>query len=80
MVRYGGLKRGNKEWGRPHPTAPVLPTEFDQQVRRLGLAEAEYVSSVELRRWCQHNRNRVYIPESLLEEWGIEVDIFNAAA
>jgi hypothetical protein len=33
-----------------------------------------YTSSVELRTWCEQNRNRVYIPEWLLEEWGITVD------
>ena len=25
----------------------------------------------ELKRWCEHNRNRVYVPEWLLEAWGI---------
>jgi hypothetical protein len=34
-----------------------------------------YVNSVELRRWCEHNKNRCYIPEWLLEEWGISVEI-----
>jgi hypothetical protein len=33
-----------------------------------------YTYSRELRAWCKRNRNRVYIPEWLLEEWGITVD------
>ncbi|MGA7293238.1 MAG: hypothetical protein WBW53_01325 [Terriglobales bacterium] len=38
-------------------------------------------SSAELKRWCEHNRNRVYVPEWLLEAWGIQVDgIFSGAA
>jgi len=43
-------------------------------VRKLGLAEQNYATSVQLRRWCEQNRNRCYIPESLLKEWGIYVD------
>ena len=27
-----------------------------------------------LRSWCERNRNRVYIPEWLLDEWGFRVD------
>jgi hypothetical protein len=50
-------------------------------VKRLGLTKLEYVSSTELKRWCEHNRNRVYVPEWLLEEWGIQVEaIFSGVA
>lgn len=70
--------RGNPNWGKPLLPAPVLLTEFDVQVRKLRLTRNKYVSSVELRRWCYHNCNRVYVPEWLLAEWGIHVeDIFN---
>ena len=67
-------KRGNPNWGRPIPTAPALPTEFELRVRNLHLTPEMYASSRELLIWCQQNRNRVYIPEWLLEEWGITVD------
>jgi hypothetical protein len=30
-------KRGNPNWGRPIPPAPVLATEFEMQVRELHL-------------------------------------------
>jgi hypothetical protein len=33
-----------------------------------------YASSHELRRWCERNRNRCYIPEWLLDAWDIPVD------
>jgi hypothetical protein len=67
-------KRGNPNWGRPIPPTPVLATEFELQVRQLRLTQETYVFSAELQRWCWKNRNRFYIPEWLLEEWGISVD------
>ncbi len=44
------------------------------RVRHLHLTPEMYTSSRELRAWCTQNRNRVYIPEWLLKEWGITVD------
>ena len=67
-------KRGNPNWGRPIRPAPVLATAFEVQVRQLRLTVETYVSSAELRRWCERNRNRYYIPEWLLDEWDILVD------
>jgi hypothetical protein len=67
-------KRGNPNWGRPIAPLLALPTEFEIRVRQLQLMAEMYTSSVELRTWCEQNRNRVYIPEWLLEEWGITVD------
>ncbi len=67
-------KRGNPNWGKPRPHALALRTEFEVQVKRLGLTKAEYVTSAALKAWCERNRNRVYIPEWLLKEWRIEVD------
>ena len=68
-------KRGNPNWGRPIPSTPILATEFEMQVRQLQLTAGMYRSSDELRTWCERNRNRCYVPEWLLEEWGITVDI-----
>jgi len=74
-------KRGNPNWGRPIPRAPALATEFELQVTQLQLTAEMYTSSRELRIWCDRNRNRVYIPEWLLEKWDITVDaIFSGAA
>ena len=74
-------KRGNPTWGRPIPLAPALPTEFELRVGQLHLMVEMYTSSRELRTWCEQNRNRVYIPEWLLGEWGITVDLnFSAVA
>ena len=74
-------KRGNPNWGRPMLPASVLCTEFEIQVRHLRLTPETYVFSVELRTWCERNRNRLYIPEWLLGEWAMHVnaDISGAA-
>jgi hypothetical protein len=73
-------KRGNPNWGRPIPFAPALATQFELRVRQLQLTARMYTSSRELRAWCEQNRNRLYIPEWLLEEWGITVDLNFATA
>jgi hypothetical protein len=74
-------KRGNPNWGRPIPLVPALPTEFELRVRQLQLTARMYTSSAELHTWCEQNRNRIYVPEWLLEEWGMIVNLnFSAVA
>lgn len=74
-------KRGNPNWGRPMPPLPALATEFELRVRHLQLTPEMYTSSAELHTWCKENRNRIYIPEWLLKEWHITVDLnFSDAA
>jgi len=74
-------RRGNPNWGKPFPALPVLLTQFEIQVERLGLSKAQYVTSPQRKRWCEHNRNRCYVPEWLLKTWGIEVEaIFSGVA
>ena len=65
--------RGNPQWGTFKPI-PVLPTEFEIEVARLGLAKSGYLTSAALKRWCDRHRNRVYVPEWLLTEWGMHVE------
>ena len=74
-------KRGNPNWGHPIPPVPALPTEFELQTVHLQLTAEMYASSRALRAWCQQNKNRCYVPEWLLAEWGITVDLnFGTAA
>ena len=74
-------KHGNPNWRRPTLPAPVLATEFELRVKQLQLTPETHASSRELRLWCQLNRNRCYVPEWLLGEWGITVDpTFSGAA
>ncbi len=78
MTRPVALSSASKtrksQLGRPILHAPILATEFEMRVRQLRLSPEMYAFSHELRNWCERNRNRVYIPEWLLEEWGISVD------
>src|SRR6266849_387157 len=72
----GPRKRGNPNWGSGQPPRPAfaVPTEFEIQVRQLGLTKQTCADSTELRTWCERNRNRCYIPEWLLNEWEIPVN------
>jgi hypothetical protein len=65
--------RGNPDWGKLKPLL-ALPTEFEIEVTRLGLEKSQYLFSPELRLWCDLHRNRVYVPEWLLTEWGMHVE------
>ena len=67
-------RRGNPNWGKGSLPIPVLLTEFETEVERLGLTKAQYVDSSQLRHWCEHNRNRCYVPEWLLETWRLRVE------
>lgn len=68
--------RGNPKWasGPCTPTTSHLATAFEEQVRKLGSDEQSCATSEELRRWCDRNKNYCYIPERLLELWGIVVE------
>src|ERR1700722_18587457 len=68
--------RGNPGWssGRPAKVHASAPTEFEMQAQRLGLNEENYESSDHLRRWCEDNRHRFYVPEWLLKRWHMFVD------
>ena len=62
-------------------SAKALATEFELRVRELQLTAEMYAYSHELYTWCRHNRNRVYVPEWLLKEWSLSVDVtFSTAA
>jgi hypothetical protein len=67
--------RGNPDWGSGRAELRLCrSTEFEDEVRRLGLDEHNCADSDQLRRWCEHNKHRVYVPERLLKYWRIDVD------
>ena len=76
-LRLTRNERAEPNWGKPLPPIPVLPTEFEMEVTRLGLAKSLYTASAELKRWCDRNRSRVYVHEWLLTEWGMQVEDFS---
>jgi hypothetical protein len=59
--------------GLPPAVPPSMPTAFEIRAGELSLTALTYSESPELRRWCHVNRNKCYIPEWLLKEWGITV-------
>jgi hypothetical protein len=69
-------RRGNSDWssGRTHKIVPLAPTEFEMHAKSLGPTQQNYAASAQLRSWCERNRNRCYVPEWLLKEWGLDVD------
>jgi hypothetical protein len=73
---YMAKRRGNPNWGKPEPIGPVVPTvtSFEQVVKEFKLTPDQYVRSTRLREWARRNRNSKYIPESLLEAWGFEIE------
>jgi hypothetical protein len=53
--------------------APTV-SEFERVAREFNLRPEEYVHSIRLREWANQNRRSKYVPESLLEAWGFEIE------
>lgn len=47
---------------------------FEKKVKELGLPPYQYAGSRELRRWCSDNMYRKFVPETLLNFWGMYVN------
>lgn len=70
-------RRGDPNWGsggQPLQLGHAAATEFEVLVRQLRLTKQTCADSAELREWCERNRNRCYVPEWLLDVWGIPVN------
>jgi hypothetical protein len=67
-------KRGNPNWGKPDmQAAPVVPTSFEEVVKKLRLSPADYEGSLTLKEWVRKHKDQKYIPDDLLKLWGFEV-------
>lgn len=69
-------RRGNPNWGKPElytPSAPTV-TAFEKVVQELKLKPDQYLSSSQLRVWVMQHKNSRFVPEALLEAWGLQVD------
>jgi hypothetical protein len=68
-------RRGNPNWGKANaPLTIVAQSAFEEQVRKLDLTPDQFVSSVRLREWARLNMGLKYVPEHLLEAWGLNLD------
>jgi hypothetical protein len=45
-------------------------------VRELNPSEGEYRSSIPLKEWAQKHKDSKYVPQELLEAWGIEAKLW----
>jgi len=70
LRNHGFLYAGQEGW-RLSPAYDLNPQPTDIKPQ---LTAGTYTSSRQLRAWCERNRNRCYVPEWLLGEWGITVD------
>jgi hypothetical protein len=57
------------------PVVPAKPCAFERMVKQLGLHAGELVYSLPLREWAQRNKDYRYVPEALLEAWGLTVSV-----
>jgi hypothetical protein len=71
-----GKRPGNPNWGKTDQGGPVVlsPTSFEHIASVYGLTPDQYLSSSRLREWARLNKNSKYVPENLLEGWGLKVD------
>ena len=60
---------------RELPAPPALPTQFEITVERLQLANSPQLWPYDqaLKAWVKANKNRRYVPESLLSIWDMHV-------
>ena len=67
-------KRGNPNWGKPAPSIAFTgASSFEEVVKQLRLAPADYEHSAQLKEWVEKNKDQRYVPQSLLDAWDIEV-------
>jgi len=76
--RTARKRRGNPNWGKKIELAvPAEPTEYERMLAEFNLAGADeetIARSTRARVWVKTHCRRRYIPESLLELMGLEVD------
>jgi hypothetical protein len=52
---------------------PIVPSEFDLLLNRLHLTQTQLHTSVEFRSWLKQNYQRRFVPEAVLESFGLTV-------
>jgi hypothetical protein len=68
--------KGNPNWGKPSGgIIPVTSTSFEEMVKRLKLSEKECRNSIPLKEWAKKHKDSKYVPQDLLEAWGIVANV-----
>ena len=67
--------KSDSNWGRPSGDIPNTPTSFEVMVRQLKSSEKEYRSSIPLKEWARKHKDSKYVPQDLLEAWGIVANV-----
>jgi hypothetical protein len=67
--------KGNSNWGKTRGDVPNTPSSFEQMARRLNLSEGQYRGSTALKQWAQKHKDSKYVPQDLLDAWGIDAKL-----
>ena len=71
------MKRSKKQlWAAGnyyYTEEPVKPSRFEKAAK--GIPEELWENSVKLRRFAEKYRNKYYVPQRLLDAWGMQVDV-----
>jgi hypothetical protein len=65
-------RRGNPNWGKATPFVVAGPSSFESVVKTLGLSPRQYEGSASLKTWVLKNKHNKYVPQDLLQAWGME--------
>lgn len=68
-------RRGNPTWGQMGKPLPIIESQFDKLVRQLELQPSEFDHDPTLVAWVRKNCHKRYVPEWLLDELGLTVDV-----
>ena len=65
-------RRGNPNWGKAAPYTVAGPSSFEMVVKTLGLVPRQFEASVSLKDWVLKNKHNKYVPQELLQAWGMD--------
>ena len=62
--------------GDSEPSSPqVALSSFEAVAADLALSPDEYAESLVLKQWVIENKDKRYVPDSLLSKWGLRADV-----
>lgn len=72
--------QAQRDWGSGYavnrPVPPAMPTEFEMLAEKLHLrTEDQIIGSAKMYTWARAHKNLNYIPEQILNAWGLRVHV-----